>query len=138
MWPKLRRKWLGVDWTWSRLKKAPYDEAKARLMQLAGVGSKIADCVLAFSLEKMNAFPIDVWVRRALLEWYFPAGTKMSDKELLLWAQDYFGRLWGLLPAISVPWAQAAGPEKRGLGFQHQLSEEAPLFHHGVCLGRLG
>ena len=74
------------------LRRAPYEEAKARLMQLAGVGSKIADCVLAFSLEKMNAFPIDVWVRRALLEWYFPEGTKMSDKDLLQWAQAYFGR----------------------------------------------
>ena len=74
------------------LRRAPYEEAKARLMQLAGVGSKIADCVLAFSLEKMNAFPIDVWVRRALLEWYFPEGTKMRDKDLLQWAQTYFGR----------------------------------------------
>jgi 3-methyladenine DNA glycosylase/8-oxoguanine DNA glycosylase len=40
----------------------------------------------------MNAFPIDVWVRRALLEWYFPEGTKMSDRDLLQWAQGYFGR----------------------------------------------
>ena len=74
------------------LRQASYEESKERLMQLAGVGSKIADCVLAFSLDKLNAFPIDVWVRRALLEWYFPPGAKMADREMLQWAQGHFGR----------------------------------------------
>lgn len=73
------------------LKRLPYMEAKGRLMELRGIGSKIADCVLLHSLEKVEAFPIDVWVRRALLDWYFPGQKAPPDKVLLEWALDYFG-----------------------------------------------
>ena len=71
--------------------KLPYEEAKASLMECKGIGPKIADCVLVFSLEKLEAFPIDVWVRRALGEWYFPNQKIPPDKDLLEWAHEYFG-----------------------------------------------
>ncbi len=73
------------------LKRLPYLEAKGRLMELYGIGSKIADCVLLHSLEKVEAFPIDVWVRRALLDWYFPGQKAPPDRVLLEWALDHFG-----------------------------------------------
>ena len=47
------------------------DEAAAELCKIHGVGIKVASCAMLFSLEKYDAFPIDVWVRR-LLEKYFP------------------------------------------------------------------
>lgn len=47
-----------------------YVEAKKRLLEFLGVGLKVADCVLLFSLEKMEAFPIDIWVKRILLNHY--------------------------------------------------------------------
>ena len=76
--------------------RIPYAEAKERLMECYGIGSKIADCIAVFSLEKLEAFPIDVWVRRALGEWYFPGLEKPPpDRELLAWAQTYFGRYAG-------------------------------------------
>ena len=43
------------------LVKMPYMPAKERLMECYGIGSKIADCIAVFSLEKLEAFPIDVW-----------------------------------------------------------------------------
>ena len=52
------------------LKKMPYEEAKKELMSLPGVGPKVADCVLLFSLDKLEAFPIDVWMKRVILEFY--------------------------------------------------------------------
>ena len=78
-----------------RLVKAPYDEAKTELMGLRGIGDKIADCIALMSLEKMQAFPIDVWVRRALADWYFPGQKTPTNRVLLQWAQDYFGRYAG-------------------------------------------
>lgn len=82
------------------LKKASYDDARARLLEVYGVGPKIADCVLLFSLEKLEAFPIDVWIARALASHYdWLHNKKMSDK--LTWRQyddlsgemrRYFGR----------------------------------------------
>ena len=71
---------------------APYQEAKAELMALKGIGDKIADCIALMSLEKMQAFPIDVWVRRALADWYFPGQKTPTNRVLLEWAQGYFGR----------------------------------------------
>ena len=73
----------------------PYPEAKARLMECPGIGPKIADCIAVFSLEKLEAFPIDVWVRRALAEWYFPDKKRPTDRVLLEWAQNHFGRYGG-------------------------------------------
>ncbi len=51
--------------------------AKRALMSLPGVGEKVADCALLFSLRIPDAFPVDVWVRRALREQY-PDGLDTS------------------------------------------------------------
>ena len=52
------------------LREWSYQDAKCFLMTFQGVGEKIADCVLAFSLDKLEAFPVDRWIRRAMLEDY--------------------------------------------------------------------
>jgi N-glycosylase/DNA lyase len=69
--------------------KQPYEEAKKSLQRLHGVGPKIADCVLLFAYGKQEAFPIDVWVRRALKELYFP-GKKTTKATLETFAKTYF------------------------------------------------
>ncbi len=53
--------------------KADYRTAKKELMKLSGVGEKVANCVVLFGLYHMEAFPVDVWIRRALKE-HFPPG----------------------------------------------------------------
>ena len=70
------------------LTRSPYGEAKSRLMQCKGIGPKVADCVLLFSLDKPNAFAMDTHVRRALVKLYGLTGT---DAERLRCAQDRFG-----------------------------------------------
>jgi N-glycosylase/DNA lyase len=52
------------------LRKMPYTQAKETLRSFSGVGSKVADCVLLFSLGKLEAFPVDVWVKRTMLKHY--------------------------------------------------------------------
>jgi N-glycosylase/DNA lyase len=54
----------------SELRRVKYDQAKARLLDVYGIGNKIADCILLFSLDHIDAFPIDVWIARALKELY--------------------------------------------------------------------
>ena len=46
------------------LSRCKYDEAKEKLLGIYGIGNKLADCILLFSLEKTEAFPIDVWIAR--------------------------------------------------------------------------
>jgi N-glycosylase/DNA lyase len=68
----------------------PLAEARAELMKLSGVGSKIADCVLLFAYGFNAAFPVDVWVERALRQLYFPR-RRVSPKRLRHFAATHFG-----------------------------------------------
>ena len=71
-----------------------YAEAKRRLMGCYGIGGKVADCIALFSLDKLEAFPIDRWVERAMAS-YFPCHEQPWGDELVMWAQDYFGKYAG-------------------------------------------
>ena len=66
------------------------DEAREALCQLRGVGPKIANCVLLFAYNFPTAFPIDVWVRRALQELYFPK-RHPTDAKIDAFAAKHFG-----------------------------------------------
>lgn len=72
----------------------PYDEAKRTLLELPGVGEKVADCVLLFAYGKGEAFPVDVWVRRAVERWYF-GGAARTPAEIRDFARRRFGTLAG-------------------------------------------
>ena len=48
----------------------PYAEAAAHLKGVKGIGPKIADCIALFALDKGKAFPVDIWVERALAYYY--------------------------------------------------------------------
>jgi len=52
------------------LRKMDYEKARQELLALPGVGQKVADCVLLFSLDKLEAFPVDIWIKRAVIEFY--------------------------------------------------------------------
>lgn len=56
--------------TIDELYQCKYDDARKILTSIYGVGNKIADCILLFSLEKTEAFPIDVWMGRAIIKYY--------------------------------------------------------------------
>lgn len=76
------------------LKRHSYPEAKKRLMELPGVGNKIADCVLLYSLDFLEAFPIDTWIRKGMEKIYFH-GEKVGEKKLVEFIQNYFGSYAG-------------------------------------------
>ena len=52
------------------LKKADYQEVKELLLKLPGIGDKVADCIMLFSLEKLEAFPLDTWLVKILQKYY--------------------------------------------------------------------
>jgi len=72
------------------LREEPYIEAREQLTQLHGVGEKVADCVLAFSLDKPESFIVDRHILRALQKWYdLPESANVSYAAD--WARDHFG-----------------------------------------------
>ena len=53
------------------LKKSNYFETKENICSIPGVGNKVADCIMLFSLNKLEAFPLDRWMIRILEKYYF-------------------------------------------------------------------
>ena len=58
----------------------PYEEAKAKLLKLPGVGPKVADCCLLFGASRTNAFPIDTWISKAMEIRYGLVGWTMTQQ----------------------------------------------------------
>jgi len=97
------------DFKLENLRKANYEKARQKLLNFLGVGLKVADCVSLFSLEKLEAFPVDVWIKRIILKHYanhFPTEfiRKISSKKSLtnseyerlnLFGRRYFGEYAG-------------------------------------------
>lgn len=67
---------------------APLDDARQELMKIKGVGPKVADCALLFSFGRFDAFPQDVWIKRATAELY-PNGLPDCFGEYAGIAQQY-------------------------------------------------
>ena len=63
------------------LKKIDYNNAKKELIKVFGIGNKVADCILLFSLEKLEAFPLDRWMLR-ILQKYYSKEFQISTKTL--------------------------------------------------------
>ena len=72
-----------------QLRRVEYDAVKAALLACDGVGDKVADCVALFGFEKYEAFPIDVWMERALR--YYFRHRKLTRKVAHDYARRHFG-----------------------------------------------
>ena len=80
-------------------KTADYEAARAELMKITGVGVKVADCTLLFGMHRIEAFPIDVWMKRAM-EKLFPGMTAADFGEYAGIAQQYIFHYSRMHPEI--------------------------------------
>jgi N-glycosylase/DNA lyase len=77
------------------IRSMPDELARIELCRLAGVGEKVANCVLLFAYERVRAFPIDVWIERVLRENYFKGKRKVTAGKLRDFSREYFGEYGG-------------------------------------------
>lgn len=70
-----------------------YDEGLEYLKTYAGIGDKVANCILLFSMKHFDTFPVDVWVRRVMQELYVDKNTK--DADIRKFAENKFGKFSG-------------------------------------------
>jgi N-glycosylase/DNA lyase len=136
------------DFDFAGLRRLPYEEAKAVLLEFPGVGQKVADCVLLFSLGKYEAFPVDVWIRRVLLRHYaqhFPEEfvQKISQEESLdesqykrlnLFGRKYFGKYAGYAQEYLYHYERACCGSKPA---RKPFNREAGSIRFGSCGKRL-
>jgi N-glycosylase/DNA lyase len=59
-------------------------------MSFSGVGKKVADCTLLYSLDFLEAFPIDTWIKKGLERVYF-SGIKTGEKKMEGFVSNHFG-----------------------------------------------
>jgi N-glycosylase/DNA lyase len=75
------------------LKNKSYQEGLDYLKTYCGIGDKVANCILLFSMKQFDTFPVDVWVRRVMQTLYVDKDT--SDKEIRRFAEEKFGDFSG-------------------------------------------
>ena len=90
----------------------PDDELRARLCALPGVGAKVANCVMLFAYERLRAFPIDVWIERALRQHYFPGRRRMTARQLRDFAAKHFGEHGGYAQQYLFHHARKTSPRR--------------------------
>ncbi|MGY0374423.1 DNA-3-methyladenine glycosylase family protein [Clostridium sp. JNZ J1-5] len=75
------------------IKNLEDDMCHKELQNISGVGPKVADCVMLFSMGKYSAFPVDVWVKRAMQHFYL--APDVSLKKMRDFAREKFGEFSG-------------------------------------------
>lgn len=73
--------------------KLSTQELKEKLMQMPGIGPKVADCVLLFTYHRRETFPVDVWIKRVMETLFI--GHEVPKKQVYDYARDFFGDLAG-------------------------------------------
>ncbi len=84
-----------------------YDEAKKHLMQLDGIGDKVADCILLFGYKRYEAFPIDVWIKRIMEKRYMGKNASISE------IRSFAHSRWKGLAGYAHEYIYAYGRQKR-------------------------
>ncbi len=86
---------------------APYAAAKARLLELPGVGEKVADCVLLFGAGRLEAFPVDTWVLKSLARRYDLVGWKPA--QVAHFGRTHFASFAGVAQQYLFAWERKHG-----------------------------
>ncbi len=74
----------------------PREEVAKELLKIKGVGIKVANCVLLFAYAKADAFPVDVWIKRAMEVLYFN-GEEQKLEDIQTFAEEKFGEYSGIV-----------------------------------------
>lgn len=93
------------------IKTLDTDEAREKLMEFQGVGPKVSDCILLFAMEKYDAFPIDVWVKRIMEYFYLKEDTSM--KKIQRYGEEKFKDLAGFAQQYLFYYARELGIGKK-------------------------
>jgi len=84
------------------------EKLREELLKIPGVGPKVADCIMLFSIQKYEVFPVDVWVRRVISELYFE-NKDQKPQAIQKFAQQQYGKLAGLAQQYLFYWRRSLG-----------------------------
>lgn len=73
------------------------ESLRKELLNIMGVGPKVADCIMLFSCARQEIFPIDVWVERIMKRLYFNNDDKTTKKQIAEYAKSHYGNDGGII-----------------------------------------
>lgn len=85
----------------NKISELPYKSAKKELTKIPGVGEKVADCILLFSMKKREAFPVDTWIKKVMAELYVDS---RNIKKISEYAEKRFGEYAGIAQQYLFYW----------------------------------
>ena len=86
------RRVIDGDLNLGELQREGYETAKRKLMELPGIGPKVADCFLLYGLGKTEAAPVDIWIHRIVRKLYFH-GASVSTEKVARFLRERYG-MW--------------------------------------------
>jgi N-glycosylase/DNA lyase len=102
-----------------------YDDAKDTLMVIPGVAEKVADCVLLFAYGRLNAFPVDTWIRKVMIRMFFK-GRKVPDRAIRAFASERWGDLAGVAQQYLYTWSRNSSAFTSRGAARERLAPAAP------------
>ena len=90
-----------------RIDGMDYDDARELLLELPGVGPKVADCILLYGFRKTEAFPVDVWIRRIMN--HIHPGRNFNDRSMVEFARREYGEMAGYVQLYLFNHARRSG-----------------------------
>ncbi|MBI4451428.1 hypothetical protein HY642_05620 [Candidatus Woesearchaeota archaeon] len=89
----------------NHVKAMPYEHALAALTTIPGIGDKVASCILLYSFDRLESFPVDVWMQRTMRKYYFK-NRKVNNKEIIRFAQKRWGQYAGYAQQYLYHWGR--------------------------------
>jgi len=91
-----------------KLSKMKYETALDTILELPGVGPKVADCILLYGFGMGEAFPVDVWIKRIIEHLYFP-GEELKPQEVRKFGMERYGEWAGYVQLYLFHYARKSG-----------------------------
>ena len=99
---------LTLETDLSEIPKMSYEEAFETVLELPGVGPKVADCILLYGFNFKEAFPSDVWIKRIVSHLYFE-GKDISVAKVRDFGMEEFGEYAGYVQLYMFHYARKSG-----------------------------
>lgn len=90
------------------LDKMNYSDAYDKVIELEGVGPKVADCILLYGYHKREAYPVDVWINRITSYLYFDS-KRQANNVIVDFGQEKFGQYAGYIQLYLFNYARLSG-----------------------------
>ncbi len=92
----------------TKFQKMDYNQAFQSLLEIPGVGPKVADCILLYGFGRGEAFPVDVWIKRIICQLYFN-GKDVSVPKIRSFGMEKFGKFAGYVQLYLFHYARKSG-----------------------------